>query len=375
MIAKALQALSALLTRRIAFEVDLIPLEFRDLPLKKIVNWLLTEGSVYVKPARPWGRPTLLQVEPTSRCNLLCQVCPVRTGMDRARGDMDFGLFRRLIDELGDYLLLIMFWDWGEPFLHAQAYEMIHYARTHGIRVVASTNGHVFAAGDHARRVVESGLDVLVFSVDGITEESYQHYRSAGRLEQVVAGIRRVVEERRRLGSRTPLVNFRFIVMGHNEHELPQVPAFARALGVDALTLRKFHALPHFRWDPAAEHHHLLPSQAKYQLPIIRPQDYRPVRVRRNPCKNLWNCAAIHWDGTVCSCFMDFEERRPLGRLSERSFMEIWAGEAYRSVRRAFRKHWQQVPLCGECAFGFEGGDVGRAANAEAVFFPGREGP
>jgi len=369
MITKARQALTALLTRKIAFEVDLIPLEFRDLPLKKVLNWLLTETSVYLKPARPWGRPTLIQVEPTNRCNLLCQVCPVRTGMNRARGNMDLEMFRRLMDEVGDHLLVIMFWDWGEPFLHPQACEMIRCAHDRGIQAVASTNGHVLAQPEQARQVVESGLDVLIFSVDGITPETYQHYRDAGRLDQVTAGVRRVVEERRRLNFKTPLVNFRFIVMGHNEHEVPQVPGFARDLGADVLTLRKFHAVPHFRWDPEAEHHGLLPSQARYQLPVISPQDYRPVRAPQNPCKNLWNCPTIHWDGAVCSCFMDFDERRPLGRLGERSFMEIWAGEAYRNLRRAFRRRWRQLPLCGECAFGFEGGDVGRAANAEVVFF------
>ena len=125
MIAKLAQAASALATRRISFELDLIPLRFEALPLKKIVNWILTEGSVAFKPAKPWGFPTVLQIEPTSRCNLQCKVCPVAAGLDRPAGDMDLQMFRRIVDELGDYLLLMMFWDWGEPFLNPHSYEMI----------------------------------------------------------------------------------------------------------------------------------------------------------------------------------------------------------------------------------------------------------
>jgi hypothetical protein len=59
----------------------------------------------------------------------------------------------------------------------------------------------------------------------------------------------------------------------------------------------------------------------------------------------------------------------PLGRLEDGSFKQIWRGEAYRTLRRDFRKRWRELPLCGECASGFEGGDVGREANAEALFF------
>jgi hypothetical protein len=121
MIRKLSQAMSAVLTRNVSFEMDLVPLTFQDLPLKKITNWLLTESSVVFKPSRPWGFPTILQVEPTSRCNLRCKLCPVGTGLGRPVGDMDLPMFRRIIDELGEYLLLIMFWDWGEPFLNPDA--------------------------------------------------------------------------------------------------------------------------------------------------------------------------------------------------------------------------------------------------------------
>lgn len=360
------QVASAFATRRIAFEMDLIPLHFEGLPLKKIANWFLTESSVLAKPAKPWGLPTILQVEPTSRCNLECRICPLAAGLGRPAGNMEPAMFRRLIDELRDYLLVMMFWDWGEPFLNSHAYDMIRYAHQAGIKVVSSTNGHVFASEGHAREAVESGLDVLVFSVDGISQETYQQYRAKGRLEVVLEGIRRVVAEKRRLGSRTPVVNLRFIVMKHSEHEIPRLEEYARSLGVDVLTLRKFHFVPGTGQDAGSE---LAPSEAKFQLPALPQESRKPVRVSRNPCRNLWNCPTVHWDGTVCSCFMDFNERRPLGSLAEQSFQEIWYGEAYRKLRRAFHRHWQQLPLCGACASGFEGGDVGRGANAEAVFF------
>jgi len=363
------KCIRALLIQKINFEVDLIPFEFENLPMKKIINWIFTEGSVLFKPARPWGFPTILQMEPTSHCNLRCRVCPVTTGMDRPSGDMDEGLFKKTVDELVDYLLLILFWDWGEPFLNPNVYEMIRYARSRGIKVMSTTNGHLFASKDHAQNVVQSGLDVLVFSVDGITQETYQHYRSVGKLESVIEGIRRVVAEKKSLKSKTPLVNFRFIVMRHNEGEIPYLKEFARSLGVDALTLRKFYAIPNRREERIEAKQALMPSQAKFQLPEHSPENQRPIRIDRNPCKTLWNCPTIHWDGTVCSCFADFNEERRLGFLGLQPFKEIWDGQVFRNLRRNFRKGWQELPLCRECSSGFKGGDIGREGNAEVVLF------
>jgi MoaA/NifB/PqqE/SkfB family radical SAM enzyme len=354
----------ALAKRRIEFDLDLVPLRFDGLSWRRIFNWILTETSVRFKPSRPWGLPTILQLEPASRCNLRCTVCPVATGMDRPAGDLSFDLFRRIIDEVGDTLLVLMFWDWGEPFLNPRSYEMIAYARAKGIKVVASTNGHVFAERENARRLVDCGLDLLVFSVDGITQETYEHYRRAGRLESVKAGIRQVVEERRRRGAKTPVVNFRFIVMKHDEHEIPELASFARSLGVDVLTLRKFYAVPGS--SNGADSY--IPSEARFQLPRLG-ADGQALRAHRNPCRNLWNCPTIHWNGAVCSCFMDFKERRPLGLLGERSFRDIWRGREYSELRQRFRTDWPSLPLCRECACGFEGGDVGREANEEAIFF------
>ena len=243
MISNIRKVLDAFIKRRIRTRIDLIPFEFRKLPLKKAANWFLTESSLLIKPSRPFGYPTILQIEPSSHCNLHCYACPVSTGLGRLQGHMDLSLFKKLIDQLGDYLLLILFWDWGEPFLNPHAYEMIRYARKSGIKVMSSTNGHVFATGDHAKKVVDSGLDVLVFSVDGITQKTYEKYRASGDLDSVLQGIKNVVAQKKQKNADTPIVNLRYIVMKHGEKEFPHLKAFARSLGVDVLTFRKFFAV------------------------------------------------------------------------------------------------------------------------------------
>ena len=235
---KGRKALKALATRKVPNECDRMPFELENVPLRKILNWILIEASIFVKPEKPWGWPTHVQLEPTSVCNLRCVLCPVTEGLERPVGHMEFRTFQKIIDELGQHLFIIILWDWGEPFLNPSIYDMISYAKTRDIGVISSTNGHVFARGDHAEQLVRSGIDYIVFAVDGVTQATYESYRQGGDLETVTAGIKRIVEARRALQSRTPLIDLRFLVMKHNEHEIPRLKGFARSLEVDALTLR-----------------------------------------------------------------------------------------------------------------------------------------
>ena len=353
----------AFFKKRIEFSVDMIPFQFENVPFRKVINWFLTESSVFPKPSKPWGFPTLIHLEPTNYCNLRCVTCPTTRGLKRARGHMSLELFKKIIDELSPYLLLILLWDWGEPFLNPDVYDMIRYARHKKIKLISSTNGHVFAGSEQARSVVSSGLNALIFSVDGITQETYAHYRSGGRLDTVLNGIKNVAAEKRRQGSETPILNFRFIVMKHNEHELPSIEKFARKLDVDILSFRKFFPVV----DNAQDVHH--PDKVTYRRFDQSSDESEPVRVRKNPCKNLWNCPAIHWNGTLTCCTCDYDDVRVFGNLNESRFRDIWSGSPAKRMRRLFRNRWKNLPLCRDCVYAFEGGNMGRESVTEAVVF------
>jgi radical SAM protein with 4Fe4S-binding SPASM domain len=376
---KSFKAFHALMTRRLRIECDRIPYKFDHVPVKKILNWIAVEASVYVKPEHPWGWPTHIMIEPTTRCNLSCALCPVTMGMGRATGDMDLGLFKKVIDESGEYLFLILLWDWGEPFLNPSIYEMISYAKQKGIKLVSSTNGHLFSHPEHADRLIRSGLDSLIVAVDGISQQTYEHYRGGGNLDSILNGIRMIVERKRALRSKTPLINLRFIVMRHNEHEIPDLKRVAKSLGVDVLTLK---TLNPYSQDPYAGDHSemkedylaFVPQNPQYQRFKYHSNSLHRIRLKRNPCKNLWNNPAIHWNGIVCSCTYDPQEKQVLGNLQNHSFGEIWRGTSYRLMRRQFHSKGSQPFLCRECSYVYEGGNCYNQSIADAFFFNAEDG-
>jgi len=366
---KSLSALKALLTRKVHMECDRIPFEFEQVPLRKILNWIFVETACVFRPERPWGFPTHLQIEPTNLCNLRCALCYVTKGLSRAQGHMDLDLFKKLIDEIGDYVFLILFWGWGEPFLNPSAYDMIACANRRGIKIVSSTNGHIFAEDDHAEKLVQSGLDALIFAVDGISQETYKQYRKQGDLAKVIKGLKKVASARDRLQSTTPMINLRFIVMKHNEHEIPQLKAFAESLGADIVTLKTLN--PHDSLIMTRKTGHepeFLPQNPKFQRFRLDPISNLPIRRKHNPCKDLWNYSSMNWDGRMVMCCEDYSGKTILGDLKTETFKDVWFGYNYRELRRKFRNDYKALSPCSQCSSAFEGGALGTELIADFHF-------
>ena len=369
----ALETCRGLITRRIRLKSDTIPYLCEDVPRRKILNAVLTESSVFFKPLHPWGWPTHLEIEPSALCNLKCSLCPVSSGLKRPQGLMEFGTFTNILDAVGDYIFTLLFWGWGEPFLNPRAFDMIAYARAKGVKVISSTNGHLFAREEFADRLVRSGLDSIIFAIDGVSQSSYERFRQGGNLETVLKGIRTVAARKQALGSRTPLINFRFIVMAHNEAEIPLAKQLAPQVGADALTFKTLNPDNEDVYVPLSSEFTggkaLIPEEPRYRRFRAGSRGEPRIYRRRNPCKHLWNAPRIHWDGTVISCPYDADELFPLGNLRDRSFWEIWQGEAYRNMRRQFRDNWRQMPRCGDCSYAWEGGSCSHETIAEPIFY------
>jgi radical SAM protein with 4Fe4S-binding SPASM domain len=236
---------------------------------------------------------------------------------------------------------------------------MIEYAKARGIRTIVSTNGHLLTDPALAERVVQSGLDTLIFAIDGISQETYERYRGRGRLADALAGLKTVVAARKKRGGKTPLINFRFIAMSHNEHEIPMLESFVRNTGADVLTIKTLNTCANDTYGERAGERQqredaFLPEAQRYRRFVAGPELSSRVRRGTNACKNLWNSPTVHWDGTIAPCTYDYNERFILGGLQEQSVAKIWNGPAYREMRKHFIQ--QDVYFCRECSYAFVGG-------------------
>ena len=187
--------------------------------------------------------PSRLYVECTAACNISCNqaCCAPETGITRTRqaGMLDFDLFTRVIDEAGPSLGRVDFFNYGEAFLHKRAVEMCEYIKTKfpHIYLYTSTNGLAFTE-ERARRLVQSGIDEVTFSIDGATPESYSQYRQRGDFNKAIANLTAAVDEKRRSGRDVPFINWRYIlfIWNDSEGEMALARKVASDIGVDRLT-------------------------------------------------------------------------------------------------------------------------------------------
>lgn len=348
---KSREAVRTLVTREISYRYENIPVRLQNASYKKIANWLLVELGVTLGLERPLGFPTFFQVEPTTQCNLRCTYCPVSLELPKATGHLDPALVERVLDEMAEYFLMVVLWGWGEPFVSPHVYDIVRAAKQRELHVVSSTNGHIFASKDHASRLVESGLDSLIVSIGGATEESYAQLRGK-KMEEAFDGVRRIVEEKRRQGSATPFLSLSMIVSQYNEVEIPALKARADSLGVDALTLKTMNTCT---VRPESQDDHPIPTDADYRRFFY--QGNERVRAKRNPCKALWQKTNLRWDGQITPCTYDFDSVRAMGNVTSHPFKHIWRNVAYAAMRRQFRKDPAAISICENCTYAFEGGD------------------
>jgi radical SAM protein with 4Fe4S-binding SPASM domain len=338
-----------LLRGEFRFTFEKVPYTATKIPWKKRLNFFVAALNQVFLPSRPFGYPVIAQVEPANICNLRCPLC-FTSSMTHARPAalLKFETFRALIDDLGDYLLLLVLWNWGEPFLNPELPQIIEYAAARGIIVHTSTNGNVEFDDSLAERIVQSGLSTLVFAIDGSTQETYERYRAGGDLERVRRNLRAVAEAKRRLGASRPELILRFVAMRHNEAELPAVERMAAELGADYFAIKSVDLPPELGSEMDREYQ---PADNRY-----RRYEFVEGTLDRQAqpftCVRPWKRITMDASGEVIPCEYDFRNRHGFGQVGDAvPAREVWKSRSAQAFRRRFHRGHNDYYHCQACTY------------------------
>jgi radical SAM protein with 4Fe4S-binding SPASM domain len=281
------------------------------------------------KRARLDYLPVRLWVEPTSVCNLRCVMCPNKDLPKAQKGFMDFGLFKKVIDEAKDFVFDVHLLHRGESLLHPDFFEMVRYAHEAGLATRFHTNGTLLDE-DKSRRLIESGLDQFAFSFDGFDAETYESIRVNAGFEKTVANIRRFLEVKRDMGRRKPVT---FIELIHFPDVFKNVDRAKRRAFLD-----RFKGLP-------IDHVHI-----KELHNWAGDAGGAEPKGRYTPCTFLWHALVIFWDGQVLPCTQDFFGDLTLGNVRESSIRALWNGDKLVRLReRILAREVANLETCGRC--------------------------
>ena len=320
--------------------------------MRRLWNAAKVYSSYYItrlmkKPVQ-WGLPVSISFEPTTSCNLKCPECP--SGLrefTRPRGMLKKDFFFKTIDDIYKDILYLIFYFQGEPYLNKNFLEMVSYASSKGLYTATSTNGH-FLTDEMARKTVESGLDRLIISLDGTTQEVYEQYRREGNIDKVIEGARNIVKWKRKLKSKKPFVFFQFLVVKPNEHQIEDVKKLAAEVGVDEVRFKTAQV-----YDYENDPNQLIPINQKFSR-YKKDKEGKQVAKNKlqNHCSKLWEANVITWDGMVVPCCFDKDATHRLGDLKQQSFKEIWHNDNYKKFRNDITTSRKNIDICANCSEG-----------------------
>ncbi|MDT5293784.1 MAG: hypothetical protein QOJ76_664 [Acidobacteriota bacterium] len=278
--------------------------------------------------------PIEAYIEPTSFCNLRCPACPtgLRLG-ERPSTAIDENLFKAAIDEVGDYVFLLWMYNWGEPLLHKQTPELIRYAKGKDLKVILSTNLSIKLSDDYIERLVRSGLDTLIVSLDGTSEEAYERYRIGGNFGLIRENMLRIQKAKARAGVSTPDVMWQFLVFRHNEHEVARAREVYREWGADSLKIAPAE-MPLAQYNTGFEPS-TLPQYNMYDSGNALAKETERQMNGGKACSWLYGTFVLNPNGKVSPCCAVSAEKNDFGEYrAGGDFFKVWNNATFRQARK-----------------------------------------
>ena len=293
---------------------------------KKIIKYFLLK--------RRESFPRLLSIELTNSCNADCIMCP-RSELTRAKGQMDFELFKKIINDCKGYNLkkINLFW-FGETFIYPKLIEAVKYIKENlpRTKVNISTNG-ALVKGSIVDKIIKSGLDTLNFDIDGVTKETFESIRINLNYEEVTGNVFNFLDQRKKLNSKTPKVSVTIIKMDKTNNE---IEAFIK------------------KWRNIADHVGV--NDYNTWLSSVDDRNVGNIKDKSSsgkfffPCNHPFNELVIAIDGKASMCCLDWNCTEEVGKLEADTIKEIWTGEKMQGRRQLLMEgQYDQIPICKNC--------------------------
>ncbi len=325
------------------------------------LNFLRAKYEMYTGEVLVKSYPYYLTIEPSDLCQLRCPTCVTGIENESRRGTTaEKIIFRKnrsmmtsefldaLLAELGEYLFLIVFYNFGEPLLNKNLPNLIRKAKALNIETDINTNLALPLSDEYIENLLSSGLDYLYASIDGFSQETYQIHRVGGNLELVKKNLERLAKARDKLGLKTS-ITYNFLVFSFNEHEIPAAKRYCNDLGINFNTREAFIHNPD--WLPSYRKNEkpyivpkevALPTEFSYRKngktlawsPFPEPQETKPP----SSCAWHYGYSVVTARGLVAPCCAVPKEEADFGRVVPEgvSFADVWNNDLYRKSRAAF---------------------------------------
>lgn len=307
--------------------------------IKSIYSYILSRFGKNKVIHLPWS----ISVEPADYCMLRCPQCPV--GIRKRQKDkhlMSLPLFKKLLDEVQPFCGVMQFHFQGEPLLNQDLPIYIAMAHKARIYTLLSTNAQMLTK-PLAEELIDAGLNEIIISMDGVTQETYEQYRVGGDIDKVKQALRYLADYKASTKSGIK-ITLQCLCLKTNEHEWNWLMKHYKDLGATDFVLKPAQFYDFEHGNP------MMPTNEHFSRYILG-QDglYHLKKKLHNHCPRLWWYCVVAANGDVLPCCFDKDHEYVFGNIQKQSFREIWFGEKAQQFRKQVLTNRASIPMCLNC--------------------------
>ena len=261
--------------------------------------------------------PLVMAVEASSRCNLRCHMC-FQNHMDdqsvpQNKGILSYELYQKFLDELKKHKLYsIVFASRGEPLLNPYIDKMIQEAKKQGVLDIKLNTNAALLTEELSRKLLVSGLDLIVFSVDSINPENYYSIRGI-QLNTVLDNIEKFLSIKR-----------------------VEYPNSKIKVRVAMVITKEMKHIAEYEVEAAKDYwlKRVDELSVKSEANFIHIYDNQQNQMESNTCNLLWERMYLWHDGRVNPCDIDHLSTLCVGDISQgETISSIWNGTKMELLR------------------------------------------
>ncbi|MBK8977506.1 MAG: SPASM domain-containing protein [Planctomycetes bacterium] len=309
--------------------------------------------------------PTWINLTGTTVCNLKCFMCNQFLDPNSPKWFMSDEVYERVVAELYPFVQTVQFSAFGEPLMTPKMEQKLDDLRRTNTKLEIVTNATLMMRESRFREKLLEALELVTFSVDGATRDTYNSVRTGADFDEVMDNIRRFADRRREMpAAARPRMNFNFIMMKRTVAEAPRFVEIVHELGGDEIVfnhLVEFH--PTLRDESLANHRayanewmdrtrevaaalgvrvnmppNFVDTSSRASPPVDTSASADAARPQPRPCGKppikcwfLWKRAYITHEGNVVPCCLAGIPH--FGNMLDAGFFAVWNNETYRTYR------------------------------------------
>jgi MoaA/NifB/PqqE/SkfB family radical SAM enzyme len=289
----------------------------------KLYNLIVRESERLKRVDLPKGFPFHTLIDIANTCNLKCPYCPTgrRQNSGRTQRIIDIDLLEAFLDQIGKYLIMADLFNWGEPLLHPHIENIVRMFHKRNIFQQISSNLNI--RNKHVlEKVCDAGLDFLIVSISGITQEIYEKYHQGGDIDLVWDNLRYIISYKKKSKYFNPIIELKYLIFKYNTHQIEKARILAKKIGVDI-----------FRVCYAGGPEDEIISVNEEKKNLLYPG-------RGNLCSQLWSTIVLNSDGGIAPCcFLYFrdDDFAEFSQSNNFNIKDIMSNQKYVAARRMFK--------------------------------------